>query len=469
MKTLIMIFLICCANNIFAQRSAKLPGTWEGKISVGVELRVVFHFAIDSSGQLTGTTDSPDQGVKDVPCSNILMNGDSLSLDVKNFGASFRGIFKSDSAISGELIQGKSIDLVLKKVLKVSTLNRPQTPVPPFPYVSEDVEYDNTSHNLHYGATITIPKGKGPFPAVLLITGSGPQNRDEEILEHKPFLIIADELSRNGIMVMRVDDRGMGKSSGTFSNSTTADFADDVNTSIEYLKKRKEVDTRHLGMLGHSEGGMIAPMVASKRNDIDFIVLLAAPGQKVTKLMQEQNVAILLSSGFDKKTADAYGQLYYNMEVAVLSSNNPEDSKVKLKAAIKEWKKNTPLNTVIATTGIRDDSTQEKFIQSISAGFNSSWFKYFLQFDPYPYLSKLHCRVLALNGDKDLQVLSQPNLAGIKSALQKSKSPGFEVKEMPGLNHLFQHCKKCTVAEYGQLEESFSPEVLQMISNWIRK
>jgi pimeloyl-ACP methyl ester carboxylesterase len=261
----------------------------------------------------------------------------------------------------------------------------------------------------------------------------------------------------------------MGKSSGSFSNSTTMDFADDVNTSLEYLKKRKEVNLRKLGMLGHSEGGMIAPMVASKRNDIDFIVLLAAPGQKVTKLMQEQNIAILLASGFDKKAADAYGDLYYRMETAVLASKDPEDSKVKLNAAVDEWKKNTAENIIRTTTGIRDDSSQVKFVQAISASLNSPWFKYFLQFDPYPYLSALHCRVLALNGDKDLQVLSKPNLAGIKTALQKSKSPGFEVKEMPGLNHLFQHCKKCTLTEYGQLEESFSPEVLHMISNWILK
>jgi uncharacterized protein len=467
MKNLSMLLIFCSATTLFAQLPAKLVGIWVGKINVGVQLRVVFNFITDSSGNITATTDSPDQGIKGIACSDILLVNDSLSLAINPMGASFKGKFKNDSVITGQLIQGRKIDLNLKKVLAISALIRPQTPIPPFSYSTEDVEYDNTDHTLHFGATMTIPKGKGPFTAVLLITGSGAQNRDEEIMGHKPFAVIADDLTKQGIIVLRVDDRGMGKSSGAFSSATSADFATDASTSLNYLKSRKEVDIKHLGMIGHSEGGMIAPMVATNRNDINFIILLAAPGEKISKLMEEQHVAILLSSGFKKDAAEGYGNLYHNMIGALLASHNTHDSKRNLNDAVELWKKRTPQNIVLATTGIRDDSTQKNFVDLFAATLNSAWFKYFLQFDPYPYLSKLHCKVLALNGDKDLQVLSAPNLAGIKAALQKSESPAYEVKEMPGLNHLFQHCKKCTVAEYGELEETFATEVLKIMSDWI--
>lgn len=463
------LFLLLCPIAVFAQGPSKLSGTWEGKINAGVELRVVFHFTTDTSGNVIGTIDSPDQGVKGVGCSNIILAADSLGLEVKPFGAIFKGKFTNDSVITGQLIQGRSIDLVIKKVERTSVFNRPQTPIPPFPYTSEDVEYSNAGHTLDYGATVTIPEGKGPFPAVLLITGSGAQNRDEEIMEHKPFMVIADELTKKGIVVLRVDDRGMGRSTGVFAASTTADFAEDVSTSLDYLKSRKEVDSRHLGMIGHSEGGMIAPMVASKRKDIDFIILLAAPGERTAKLMEEQNVAILLSAGFTKEAAENYGRLYHNMIDALLASKNTEESIKSFNNVVDLWKKATPQDIVISTTGIRNDSGQKKFVERFASSLNSPWFKYFLQFDPYPYLSGLRCKVLALNGDKDLQVLSGPNLAGIKGALQKSKSSKYEVKELAGLNHLFQHCKKCTLSEYGQIEETFSPEALILISDWILK
>ncbi|MEP6616324.1 MAG: alpha/beta hydrolase [Ginsengibacter sp.] len=458
----------CVPPCVFAQ-PVKLKGTWEGKINAGVDLRVVFHFAIDSTGNLSGTTDSPDQGVKGVACSDINVAEDSVHLAVKAFGATYNGKLINDTTITGQLTQGRSIDLILKKVLKVSTYNRPQTPSPPFSYTSEEVEFENVDSSLHYGATLTIPPGKGPFPAVLLITGSGAQNRDEEILEHKPFLVIADALTKRGILVMRVDDRGVGKSSGSFKNASSADFAADVNTSLNYLISRPETDHKHLGMIGHSEGGMIAPMVAVKRKDINFIILLAGPGEKGLKLMEEQNVALLRSAGFSQEAAEDYRSLYHSLATGILKSKNNDEAKKNAYAAVDDWKKITPEKIVVTTTGIHDDSTEKKFVDLTTEAFNSAWFRYFLQFDPTQYLSKLTCKVLALNGEKDVQVQSSTNLAGIRSALAKSKSLAYEAKEIPGLNHLFQHCKRCTVAEYGQLEETFAPEVLHLIGDWILK
>jgi|ERR1035437_2296674 alpha/beta superfamily hydrolase len=466
MKKIFIILFIFFTTKITAQ-THNIIGTWEGKINVGVDLRVVFNFKKDSAGTITGTSDSPDQGVKGIPCSNVMIRNDSLLLDVPSIKGSFAGKFMGNSIIAGKLTQGRSIELILKKVNEISVLIRPQTPQPPFSYISQDVEYDNADKTLHYGATITIPKGKGPFPAALLITGSGKQNRDEEIMEHKPFAVIADHLTKNGYIVLRVDDRGMGKTSGDFTKATSADFAMDVSTSLNYLKSRKEVDVKHLGMIGHSEGGMIAPMVAIQRNDIDFIIMLAGPGEKISQLMKDQNVAFLISSGFKKDAAEAYGKLYHNMIPAIISSKNINEAKINLNNIIEAWKKTTPENIVIATTKIINDSTQKQFVNIFATSLSTPWFKYFLQYDPQPYLQKLHCKVLALNGDKDLQVISKPNLAAIKAALTKSKSPGYFIKEMPGLNHLFQHCKKCTVNEYRELEETFSPEVLKIMSDWL--
>ncbi|MBA2250198.1 MAG: alpha/beta fold hydrolase [Chitinophagaceae bacterium] len=469
MKTFITILFTFFTSSIIAQNTPGVTGTWEGKIQVGVELRIVFHFTKDSSGAISGTSDSPDQGVKGIPCSNIILRNDSLFLEVPSIHGSYNGKFMSDSIIKGVLTQGRSIDLNLKKTDKVSVLLRPQTPKPPYAYNSDDVEYDNADKTLHYGATITTPKGAGPFPAILLITGSGAQNRDEEILGHKPFAVIAHYLTTRGYIVLRVDDRGMGKSSQGSLSATTADFAKDVNTSLNYLKNRKDVNINHLGMIGHSEGGMIAPMVATQRNDIDFIIMLAGPGEKISKLMEDQNAAIMLSAGMSKEMTDAYIKLYHNLIPVIVQAKNPEEAKIKLYKEVGAWRKTTPQNIVMATTGITNDSLQRQFVNAFASSLGAPWYKYFLQFDPSIYLTKLHCKVLALNGDKDIQVISQPNLAAIKAALKKSKSPAYVVKEMPGLNHLFQHCKKCTVKEYGELEETFSPEVLQIMGDWLNE
>lgn len=459
--------LIFFTKGLLAQNDEKIIGTWEGKINVGVSIRVVFHFEKDSAGNITGTTDSPDQGVKGIQCSNVIVRNDSLLLDVVSLKGSYAGKCINDSTINGKLTQGRSIDLMLKKVATLTALKRPQTPQSPYSYNSEDVEYDNADKSLHYGATITIPKGKGPFPAALLITGSGAQNRNEEIFEHKPFAVIADHLTKTGYIVLRVDDRGTGKSTGIFAQSTSADFAEDVNVSLDYLKRRSEVDVKHLGMIGHSEGGMIAPMIATERKDIDFIILLAAPGEKILQLMTEQNVGVLISMGITKDAAEAYGKLFNRLVPAFINAKNINDAKTNMNNVIEIWEKSTPKNTVIATTGITSDSIQKQFINTFASSLASPWYKYFLQFNPQPYLEKLRCKVLAINGDKDIQVISKTNLAAIDGALKKSKSSLHSVKEMPGLNHLFQHCKKCTLQEYGELEETFSPEVLKIMSDWI--
>jgi pimeloyl-ACP methyl ester carboxylesterase len=468
MKVYLILLISVFSTAVCAQRNAAITGIWEGKINVGVTLRIVFHFK-DSLGTLTGTTDSPDQGITGIPCANVITRNDSLLLEVPEFKGRYAGKFLNDTTIQGKLTQSAGIDLLLSKVKKTSALNRPQTPHPPFPYKTEDITYHNRDHTIIYGATLSIPKGKGPFPAVLLVTGSGAQNRDEEIFEHKPFAVIADHLVRQGYIVMRVDDRGVGKTTGNFATATTADFMQDANISLDYLKERKETDKNHLGIIGHSEGGMIAAMLASARPGIDFIILLAAPGKKIPELMEDQNWAILLSRGFTQTAADAYCNLYREMIPVITSAKDTTEAAKKLHHIVSAWRKITSKGIVMGTTGISSDSTQQLFVNAFASSLATPWYKYFLEFDPQVYLSKLSCSVLALNGDKDLQVISASNLAAIKQALQQGRSRGYEVRELPGLNHLFQSCKKCTLAEYGQLEESFSPSVLAIMTKWLRQ
>jgi len=467
----IIISLTTCIATIpgICQPESRLLGNWEGRIKVGAGVRVVFHFVKDSLGNISATTDSPDQGVRNIPCSNVKIEGDSIFLQVPSANGSYSGLITDSAVIIGKLKQGLSFDLNLKKVDKVTALNRPQNPQPPFPYITEDIEYDNPGKTLHYGATITVPPGKGPFPAVLLITGSGPQNRDEEIMEHRPFAVLADYLTKKGIVVLRVDDRSVGKTTGDFSKATTADFAIDAGNSLDFLKSRPEVDQKKIGLIGHSEGGMIAPMLAAKRKDIDFIILLAGPGEKLSKLMEDQNVALYRSAGINEKAIQSFRPFFQKMVTLINESKDVSVFDKKLEYTLNEWRKGTEPAYVLATTRIYNDSSQHIFIETVNNTLFTPWFKYFLQFDPQVYLSQLRCKVLAVNGEKDLQVASKSNLAAIKIALQKAGTKNYDIIEIPQLNHLFQTCKTCTVMEYGQLEETISPTALNLVGDWIDK
>jgi len=454
----------------FTQSLANYQGSWQGKLDVAGGLKIVFHIKDNGNNGLTATADSPDQSAFGLKCDTTWVAAGLLTIEMRQMNASYTAKLVGDSALEGTFKQGAELPLVLKKAATAAPAarKRPQEPQPPFPYKSEEVEYDNTSLGLHYGATITIPAGKGPFPAALLITGSGPQNRDEEMMGHKPFAVLADALTRNGFVVLRVDDRGIGKSSGQFRDATSADFADDARSSLQYLLSRPEVNRKKTGLIGHSEGGLIAPMVAASSKDIDFIILLAGPGIKIDSLMAEQNAAILRQAGVSTRAIDAYIALYQSACKTILSTNDSTAATLKVKELIDQWAKSTD-PAILNELGLSAAESHEKIANGMVKELQSKWYRYFLAFDPTPYLKSLHCKVLALNGGKDIQVVASSNLAGIESALKKSKSKNYTVKELPGLNHLFQTCKACTVAEYGQLEETFSPVALEEINNWLNK
>ncbi len=345
---------------------------------------------------------------------------------------------------------------------------RPQTPVPPYAYNSEDAEYDNADKSVHFGATFTYPKTGGPFVTAILITGSGQQDRDETIIEHKPFAVIADYLTKQGIAVLRVDDRGVGKTTGLHNDVTSADFANDVEAGLAYLKKRNEVDKNKIGLIGHSEGGLIASIVASRNRDINFVIMLAGPGINGEDLMAEQDEAIFLADGVSNEAATIHKNLYKKILDSSLASNNISEARDKIMNYLNEWKKDKP-QALLDTLGFANDSAIQKFAVDFAIQGTLQWMKYFLRTNPQSFIEKIRAKVLALNGSKDIQVIASSNLAGIKQALAKRKSPDYEVKELPGLNHLFQHCNKCTAEEYGELEETFAPEVLGLIGNWIKE
>jgi alpha/beta superfamily hydrolase len=433
-RSLLTLLLLSAVLAGMTQVQKKIIGTWEGKLNIGPGLRIVFHFVETPAGIVKAVADSPDQSAYGLKCDTVVLQDEVIRVEMHRQNAIFSGRLTNDSTLNGTFTQNTVYPLELRKGVfhAPSAPKRPQTPLPPFPYKSEDIEYDSPDHSLHYGGTITIPNGKGPFPAALLVTGSGPQDRNEELSDHKVFAVLADALTKNGVVVLRVDDRGVGKSTGVFADATSEDFAKDVNTSLDYLLSRPEVNRKKTGLIGHSEGGMIVPMVASNRNDIDFAVLLAAPGIKIDSLMAEQNAAILRSVGISQQWAS------------------------------------TVDSTSLKELGFDSETSIRNVTSVLVEAFRGKWFKYFLSFDPQPFLIQMNCKVLALNGDKDIQVIADSNLKGIESSLKKSKSKKITVQKLPGLNHLFQACKTCTLQEYAELEETISPDVLKIINDWLK-
>lgn len=439
-------------------------GIWQGTIKVGaVELRVVVKINKKDDGSLTGTLDSPDQGAKDLALDSIVLKDDKLTFELKLAGASFEGKLNMDGKeAEGEWKQGgTAFPLVLKRTDKAPTLNRPQEPKPPYPYREEEVSYENTKAKVKFAGTLTLPQGAGPFPAVLLITGSGPQDRDETIFAHKPFKVLADHLTRKGIAVLRVDDRGVGGSTGNVSTSTTADFAEDALAGVAFLKGRKEINPKQIGLLGHSEGGIIAPLAAAQSDDIAFIVLLAGTGLPGEEILYMQGQLILKAEkASDKDLADQ--KRVQERIFAILKKEKDETAiKKQLAELEEELGKEVP---------DEKDRARMKGAMKQQVGIVlSPWFRYFLTLDPRPALGKVRCPVLAINGELDLQVPPKENLAAIQKALKEAGNTDVTVKEIAGANHLFQMCKTGKVSEYGKIEETMSPAVLELISDWVVK
>jgi pimeloyl-ACP methyl ester carboxylesterase len=331
----------------------------------------------------------------------------------------------------------------------------------PYPYIEEEVMFDNpAAPGVTLAGTLTLPKKqKGQCPAVILVSGSGLQNRDEEILGHKPFLVIADYLTRRGIAVLRYDDRGGYGSTGIFDTSTTYDFSTDAEAAFNYLKTRKEINPQQIGIAGHSDGGTIAPMVAARNNEVAFIILLAAPGIKGDSLMYLQRKANFQFTNISERQRNALLYIYSKYDSLIV---HIDDTLLRKEALIKEITKS--VNAQMPKSTQQDKDRQIKKVLGI---FGLKWYQYFIRFNPVPVLQQVKCPVLALNGDKDCQVPATENLSSIQHVLSESGNTKVTIHKLPNLNHLFQTCTTGSVAEYAQIKETFSPKALKIIGKWI--
>ena len=357
-----------------------------------------------------------------------------------------------------------SLPLYLKKIEKLTEIKRPQEPKKPYPYNDEEVTIENKSSNITLSGSFTYPKTGGKFPVVVLVTGSGPQDRDETLgggINHKPFLVLSDYLTHNGIAVLRYDDRGIGKSKGDFTKATTEDFAADAQAAVEYLKTRKEIDPKKIGIAGHSEGGLIAPIVAVNSNDVSYIVLLAGPGLPGKDILLLQGRLISKANGDKDEEIDKAMNLNEKMYDVILSETDDVVADKKIKELFEEY---------ISTLGEEEKKKAEiekPMMERSLKQLSSPWFKFFMKFDPRPVLESVTVPVLALNGEKDLQVPPKENLAEIEKALKTGGNNNFKTVLLPNLNHLFQTCKTGAPSEYGTIEETFSPDALKVIKDWI--
>ncbi len=460
------LILLSFQSLIFAQKD--ISGNWLGKLKLpgGVELTVVFKISETEGQKYSALLDSPDQGAKDIPCGDVKIFNDSILIDVPAVTGSFEGKIDSKSkTIYGLWKQaGNAFRLDLTYVENYTGLNRPQEPKPPFPYKTEEVLIENEKDEVYLSGTLTFPEEGENFSAVILISGSGPQNRDEEIFGHKPFLVIADFLTRNGFAVLRFDDRGVGASTGDFSKATTFDFANDVLAAVNFLKLREEIDENKIGLIGHSEGGMIAQIAAvTNPSDIAFVIMLAGVGIPGDELILLQSRIIASLEG---RPEDEIEKAMINQKklVDLLKSNKANDEiENEIRQIISDSFSNLP--------DFKDESAEriKQIVDIQIKTIMSDWYRTFLRFNPAEYLGKITMPVLALNGEKDAQVPPKENLKAIESALNKAGNKNFKTIELKGLNHLFQNCETGSISEYGKIEETVSPTALNEILIWLKE
>lgn len=460
----------------FTKKDTLLTGTWLGTISAnGTSLRMVLKININDKGEYKGTLDSPDQKVKDIQIDSIAFGNGSLSFFITKVDGNYTGTLLRDSLLFEGIWKqmGISTPLNLQKVYGAAQLAKllepipqapkPQEPKRPFPYNEEEVTIENKTDSLTLSGTLSLPKGTGEFPAVVMITGSGQQDRDENLYGHKPFLLIADNLTRKGFAVLRMDDRGVGKSTGNFGKATTFDFVNDILAAVDYLKTRKDINKKQIGLIGHSEGGMIAPLAAVKSTDVAFIVLLAGPAVPGDELLLMQTELIARASGINEPSIQKSHLLMkslYNILKRNLDSAKTAQLFTEVHNEFKEG-----LSDEEKTNPMFSDDIFNAQVKAIT----SPWYSTFIKYDPRPVLEKVKCPVLALNGQNDLQVPPKQNLQALKNALTNGGNKNFEVKELPGLNHLFQTSKTGAPADYGKNEETFSPDALKILSDWLLK
>lgn len=443
-----------------AMPAADLAGDWAGALDVGaVQLRLVLKVEAAADGSLSAVLDSVDQGAK-MPVETIALDGRTLRFSIPSIGGAYEGtLAAAGDAFEGTWSQGgRSLPLTLARTEEPFELKRPQTPQAPFPYESRDVTFENAADGVTLAGTLLVPDGEGPFPAVLFVTGSGPQDRNETLMGHAPFHVIADHLARHGIASLRYDDRGFGESTGEHLGSTVTDFAEDAAAGAAFLAVQPKIDRGAVGILGHSEGGLAGPHAATLTEEIDYLVLLAPPGVPLTELLQRQGADIMRLQGVDEgiiemATAAQADDLALVRDEAMTDEALREALRQRTKQRIEAMGEEEA-----ARLGLTEEQAEASIAQAATP-----WFRSLMRADPAVHLRQVDVPVLALFGGKDLQVAAEENAAALREV-----RPDAEVRILPGLNHLFQHAETGGMDEYGKIEETIAPEVLEMVTEWIR-
>lgn len=467
-----MVIVGCgyCTNAVASMPSQEsinvsaILGDWSGILDVGMmKMTLVLHIQQDSHGMLSATLDTLEHKINGTPIDSVAFDGELLKFEIKAAFAKFEGLLiKSESKISGQFTQsGQSFSLAFEQGVKsIEAPHRPQEPKLPYPYAEEHISYDNSKAGVTLSGTLTLPHSKNPSPVALLIAGSGPHERDEAVLGHKPFLVLADYLTRQGVAVLRFDKRGCGKSTGNYNKATSQDFADDVLAGVEYLKSRKEVNLNQIGLIGQSEGGLIAPMIAARSKDIAFIVLMAGTGVNGEELLYKQGELIKRSLGETEEIIEQSRRFQEQLFVILKKEPDPQIAASQFHEIAK--------NYLDMLQGAQENVTIDS-LEAQANSINTEWFRYFLVFEPSTALKQVKVPVLALNGEFDLQVPSTQNLPVIAKALKEGGNKDFTIIELPKLNHLFQTCQNGSIEEYAKIAETISPIALNLIAEWILK
>jgi uncharacterized protein len=438
---------------------AKFPveGLWQGAlVANGLRLRFQLHVSHDANGALIGALDSLDQYAVGLPALKVSQKDSGFHFEIPELASSYDGTLDvTKNAITGEWTQAEiKQKLDFKRSDQPLELLRPQIPPKPYPYREQDITFSNAPADITLAGTLTLPQGDGPFPAAVLIAGSGPQDRDGTIANHKPLFVLADYLTRNGIAVLRYDKRGVGQSTGSTEAATTMDLAGDALCAVKYLKSRKEIDAAKIGLIGHSEGAMIAPAIASDTRDLPWIILLAPPATKGEDTLLNQSDLIARAGGMPD--AQVLSSLNFDKEAYDLVQKEQDSAVVTKK--LKDLVKSSSMDTTVPPGAL---DAQLRMM-------TSPWFRYFLSYDPVPDLKKTKCPVLVLYGEKDLQVPPKINLPLVQKAFKDGGNTQAEVRQLPDLNHLFQHAYKGSPSEYAAIDETFSPDALKAIGDWLQ-
>jgi hypothetical protein len=440
-------------------------GDWMGTLDVGqVKLRLALHVEAAADGTLSAVLHSIDQSAQ-IAVDSLAVEGRSWRLTAGSIGGTFTGTMNADgSAVDGTWSQGgQSRPLRLARLAEPFALARPQNPQPPFPYESREVAFRHEAAGIRLAGTLVVPPGDGPFPAVVLVTGSGPQDRDETLFGHKPFLVLADHLARRGVASLRYDDRGFGASEGDHMGSTVADFAADAAAALAFLAAQPKIDRDALGILGHSEGGLAAPRVAASNAEVDFLVLLAPPGEPLDALVLRQERDALRQRGAEDALIErAMARQAASLALLADASLGTDEVKERLLAQAADR------DEVFSPAELALLGDEEAVEAGIALGA-TAWFRSLLREDPVVHLKAVRVPVLALFGENDVQVAAEVNAPLVERALAAAGNEDYEVRVLPGLNHLFQHSASGAVAEYGTINETFSPQALDVVGDWLEE